>query len=113
MKAAGYIKNCTPTRALKDRTPYKAWHGKQPDLAHLCELGCKAWVLNMNENLKIYKQSIECLLIGYSENSKAYRCWDQANRRIHVNWNVTFAKSQDLQECPLHPGMVLGDGRWM
>jgi IS30 family transposase len=33
-----YILNRSPTKALNDRTPYKAWHGCKPAVSHL-------WVL--------------------------------------------------------------------
>jgi hypothetical protein len=109
-KAAGYIKNRAPTRSLENKTPYEVWHGCRPDLLHLRELGCKAWVLTMTENPKILPRSVECILVGYSENSKAYRCWHRSSGRIHISWNVTFAESQDLAERSLHPGVILTEG---
>jgi hypothetical protein len=107
MKAAGYIKNRMPMRTLKKKTPFEVWYGRRPDLSNLRELGCKAWVYTMGDNPKIYNRSTECILVGYSENSKAYRCWDRATGRIHVTRNVTFSKSKDLVPRPLHPGVIM------
>jgi hypothetical protein len=95
VKAARYIKNHTATKML-ERTPFEMWYGMKPDLLNLCELGCKAWVYNMLDHPKIYNRSIECVLVGYLENSKAYQCWDRTNGKIHITQNVTFAKSKDL-----------------
>jgi hypothetical protein len=89
--------------------PYELWYGRKPDLSNLRELGCSAWVYNMADNPKIYDRSIKCVLVGYSGNSKAYRCWDRTNGRIHITRNVTFAESQDSRPRPLHPGVILGD----
>ena len=63
----------------------------------------------MDNNPKIYNHSIECLLVGYSNNSKAYWCWDKRTDHIHVTHNVVFAELQDLQIQALHPGLVLND----
>src|SRR5882724_5838385 len=57
MKAAGYLKNCMPTRTLADKTPFKMWYGCHPDVSHLHELGCKFWVHIPSENPKIYNRS--------------------------------------------------------
>jgi transposase InsO family protein len=32
---AVYILNRSPTKALNDRTPYKAWHRRKPEVSHL------------------------------------------------------------------------------
>jgi hypothetical protein len=78
-----------------------------PDLSNPRKLRCKAWVYNMSENPKIFNCSTECVLVGYSDNLKAYHCWDCTNERIHVTRNITFTESQDLNSRPLHPGVTL------
>ena len=42
---AAYLRGHTPTRTLKDKTPYEAYYGSQLDVSHLCELGCQAFIL--------------------------------------------------------------------
>src|SRR5882672_6768893 len=107
VKAASYLKNCTPTRMLVDKTPYKMWYGRCPNVSHLRELVCKVWVHIPGDNPKIYNRSIECVLVGYSENSKTYCCLERSSGRIHVSRNVLFTESQDLRERPLHPGLTI------
>ena len=98
VRAAGYLKNLSTTRSLKSKTPHEAWYDQHPDLTHLRELGCRAWVFVVDNNLKIYNRSIECKLVSYSDNSKAYHCWDKWSGQIHTTQNVVFAESQDLRE---------------
>ena len=74
VKAASYLNTCMPTRTLEDTTPFEMWCGERPDVSHLCELGCKVWVHIPGDNPKIYNRSVECILVGYSDSSKAYRC---------------------------------------
>jgi len=78
-------------------------------VSHLHELGCKVWVHIAGENPKIYNRSIECVLVGYSDNSKAYRCLERSTGRIHTTRNTVFAESQDLRIRPLQPGVTVGD----
>ena len=72
MKAAGYLENHTPTRTLDNKTLFEMWYGEHPNISHLHELGCKVWVHIPGENPKIYNRSVECILVGYSNCSKAY-----------------------------------------
>ena len=54
------------TRNLLNQTPYELWKGWKPDYSYLQEIGCQAFVLIQNcHNLKIFKRSIECALVGY------------------------------------------------
>ena len=61
-----YMKNHTLLRSLKGKTPFEAYYGKKPNLSHLQEIGCHAFVLKQGLNPKIYNWSIEYILIGYS-----------------------------------------------
>ena len=45
VQTAAYLKDSTPTCTLKDKTLYEMYYGQKPDLSHLCEIGCKAFVL--------------------------------------------------------------------
>ena len=72
VKAVSYLKTHTPTRTLEDKTPFEMGYGERPDVSHLHELGCKVWVHIHGDNPKIYNRSVECILLGYSDSSKAY-----------------------------------------
>src|SRR5882724_11884474 len=104
-----YLKKIATTKTLRNKTPYKAWHNKLPNVLHLRKIGCKAWVFVMDNNPKICNRSVPCILVGYSDNSKAYCCWDRTSSRIHVTRNVVFAESQDMATHALHPGIVVNN----
>lgn len=40
-----YILNISPTKAILNQTPYKAWKGKKPSISHLKVFGCIAYAL--------------------------------------------------------------------
>ena len=92
-----YLKDHMPTRMLRDKMPYEMYYGWKPDLSHLHEIGCKAFILIQSETWpKIYNRSLECILVGYLENSKSFRCWNKQTGHIIVSRNVHFVESKDV-----------------
>lgn len=106
---ANYLHIRTPTRSLPcNVTPFEAYHNRKPDLSHLREIGCRAFVLIQNKhNPKIYERSIECVLIGYGPDSKTYRCYHRATRKLVQSYHVAFIESFEEGARPLHPGVIL------
>ena len=44
VNTANYLRNRSPCLSLRGHiTPYEAWHGKKPDIAHLRTFGCIAY----------------------------------------------------------------------
>jgi len=43
---AVYTKNCSPTAALKGKTPYEAFWGEKPDISNLRVFGSQCYVHN-------------------------------------------------------------------
>jgi hypothetical protein len=73
---------------------YEHWTGSRPDLSHLREIGCRAFVLIQNQhNPKVNNRSIECVLIGYSLDSKVYRCYHRATHKVFISYHVSFIES--------------------
>jgi hypothetical protein len=69
-----YILNCSPTKALNGRTPYKAWHGRK-EFGHISKFDDK---------------STPGVFIGYAEGSKAYRILDPGTQRVRTTRDVVF-----------------------
>ena len=99
---ASYLSTLTASKAAKGRTPYELWFGTRPSLSHLCKIGCRAYVLVNGNNLKIAAKSVECVLVGYASNAKAYHCWHRESRRIVDSYHVTF-----VEHLNDHPQMSL------
>ena len=92
---SSYMKNRTLSRSMSEKTPFEAYYGRKLNLSHLRELGCHAFILKQGNNPKIYYQSVECILIGYSQNSKSYRCYHWESQWIHTSHDICFIESQD------------------
>ena len=96
---ATFISNRSPTRALKGKTPYKAWIGKKPDVSFLREFGSEVWVLDESRNRsKLEAKVKKVIFVGIMEGSKAIRYWDKDSRAIRVLMNFTFSRSRELRE---------------
>ena len=112
---SSHLHTKTPTRSLQDLTPFEKWHKRKPDYSYMREIGCKAFVLIQNRhNPKIFKRSIECVLIGYDTNSKTYRCYHRMV--VEGRWKSRTVvegrwKSRTVVEGRWKLRMVV-EGRW-
>jgi transposase InsO family protein len=86
-----YIKNRSPSAALQNKTPYEMWHGHLPVVKHLRIFGstCYALIPEQQRN-KLEARSRKCIFLGYSNTSKAYRLYDEANIKFIVSRDVIF-----------------------
>jgi len=48
---AAYVHNRSYTISIRGQTPYEAWHGIKPNIAHLREFGVPVWVLLQGQNI--------------------------------------------------------------
>jgi hypothetical protein len=111
VEIAGYIAQRRPTTYQCNKTPYEALYNEKPDLSHLHKIGCQAFVLIQNvHNPKIFDRSLECQLIGYSPNSKAYICYHKPSRRVLTSYHVKFIESHQTVPKPLQPGRIINSG---
>lgn len=87
---AAYLSNRMPTRG-STKTPYEIWHKKTLNLRHLRVFGCSAMARVPKANWNSFDvKSMECIMLGYSETSKAYRLYDKTKRRATVSRDVAF-----------------------
>ena len=67
---AFYILNRSPMKALAGKTPFKAWFGRQPNLAHLRHFGCDAYLHVPNaQRTKLKPKARLCTFLGYVPNT--------------------------------------------
>ena len=75
-------------------TPYEAWFGRKPSLAHLRPFGCPAYAYVPPElRKKLDSRTRRCILLGYVHvTTKMWRLWDPARKHIFDCSSVTFAE---------------------
>lgn len=77
INAAVYLKNRSPHKAVKDKTPEEVWTGEKVNLGHLRVFGCIAYV----HVPKVARQKWDAkgkpyIFTGYCEETKGYRLFD-------------------------------------
>ncbi|KAG8499213.1 hypothetical protein CXB51_005648 [Gossypium anomalum] len=72
VSTAMYLQNRLPTKALAHKTPFKAWFGFKPSLAHLKVFGCVCYAHTPAvKRDKLLKRAQPGILVGYSLVKKA------------------------------------------
>lgn len=71
LKTAVYLKNCSPTKAIKNAVPLQVWNGgKSLSLKHLRIFGCTAYAhVNTPSNSKLSPRAKKYIFVGYNANS--------------------------------------------
>jgi hypothetical protein len=91
VNAAVYTLNRISSRTIHDTTPYEKWFGHTPDVKHLRTFGSIAYAHVPKElRKKLDSKTRECLFLGYSETSKAYRLWYPEKRGVILSRDVIF-----------------------
>lgn len=98
VNAAAYIRNRCPTKALDEYTPYEGWTGKKPYVGFMRIFGSRVIALNKRHRYnKFAPKGKEFVLVGYSEESKAYRLWERGSRTVEKYRDVRFLEDQDIE----------------
>ncbi|XP_042396841.1 uncharacterized protein LOC121986987 [Zingiber officinale] len=91
-----YLLNRLPTKVLGGRTPFEAWMGRKPHLAHLRVFGCVAYVKNATPHLKkLDDRSSPMVYLGVEEGCKAHRLFDPRHGKLQVSRDVVFQENSE------------------
>lgn len=110
VSTAAYMRNRSPTKAMKELTPYEAWTGQKPDVGGLRVFGCQAFVhIPKDERRKLDSMSQKCIFLGYGATTKGCHLYDPQKKIICHSRDVIFnenehgkLKSQDEREKHVH-----------
>lgn len=93
---AVHIINRSPTHTLENfLTPFEAYTGNKPSIAHLRIFGCKAYAhVPQERRQKLDSKTIECTYLGYSEHKKAYTLVHRSSGRLVESRDVHFDEGE-------------------
>jgi transposase InsO family protein len=90
-----HVLNRSPTLVVKDMTPEEAWSGVKPNVDYFRVFGCISHVhVSDSKRKKLDDKSFQCVLLGMSEESKAYRLYDPVSKKIVVSRDVVFEENE-------------------
>ena len=91
LSTAVYLRNRSPTSALKGKTPFEAREGKKPNVSHLKSFGCTCYAhIPKDERKKLDSKSKKCILLGYGDCVKGYRVYDISRSKVIHSRDVIF-----------------------
>jgi transposase InsO family protein len=91
VNTAVHIRNISITRSVENKTPQEAWSGKIPTVKYLKIFGSKAVMLKKGpKQFKFSPKGTECFMVGYSNESKAYRVYVPSIRNVVKTRDVKF-----------------------
>ncbi len=80
-------------------TPFELWKGCKPDVLYFRIFGSPAFTHVPDElRRKLDPKAVECIFVGYCENSKSFRMWNPATRKIIISRDVTFKEKEVNKE---------------
>ena len=101
LSTAVYLRNRSPTKAVKGMTPFEAWTGEKPNVEHLRVFGCAAYAhVAKDERKKLDRKSRKCVLLGYGTETKGYRLYDLERAKVFYSRDVVFNESRCGIEVP-------------
>ncbi|GJV27726.1 retrotransposon protein, putative, ty1-copia subclass [Tanacetum coccineum] len=89
------ILNMVPTKKV-DKTPYKLWYGKVPNLSYLKVWGCEA--LGREIRLQTEQRSFKCIFIGYPKETMGYDFYFPPENKIIVARYAEFFKKRLINQ---------------
>ena len=85
---------------MKGNTPFKEYFGHNLDMSNLRVFGSTAWArIPLNKRRDLQPQRIECLFIGYIDESKGFKLLDIKTKQIIIERSVKF--DEPLREVEL------------
>ena len=107
LQHAAYIHEWAPTKALPGTTPYEAWNGIKPNVAHLWEFATPVYMLVQGQNRpKLLPKSKPHLFLGYDDGSLSVKYYIAKTRKVHTLRNYKFLTNLSLRETPPEPLFV-------
>ena len=112
---AAIVLNALPRRLLHGKTPYELVHNEKFDVNVLRVFGCRAFVVDDYAEGKLSSRVLECIYIGYDEQSKSHRVFmpnGTTRRSQSVICDEAFTKRnvEEVIHSEAEPNAVTGSG---
>nr|GEX16931.1 hypothetical protein [Tanacetum cinerariifolium] len=96
---ACYTKNRSIIIPTHGKTPYQIINDMKPSIKHLHIFSCICYITRDGKNLdKMKEKGDQCILVGYSTQSKGYRVYNKRTRMIVESIHICFDKIKEVLE---------------
>ena len=91
------IFNKTNILVNNTQTPHELWYGKTCTVKYFKSFGRKCYIKRTDENLgKFEPRADEGILLGYSPQSKGYKCYNKIHRKIVESIDVVVDEEGNI-----------------
>ena len=99
LSTASYVRNRSPTTAVKVMTLYEMWKGYKPNVNHLRIFGCSAYAhIPKDERSKMDPKAKKSIFLGYGIGIKGYRLFDTDTSKVFHSRDVRFNETASISE---------------
>ncbi|KAL6321787.1 hypothetical protein AAG906_035477 [Vitis piasezkii] len=99
----GPIKPISNGKKSKKQDSEEAWSGVKPSVEHFRVFGC---ISHLDD------KSLSCVLLGVSEESKAYRLYDPVSQRIITSRDVVFEEDKNWDWGKKYEESIVSELEW-
>jgi hypothetical protein len=86
-----YLTNRSPTCSNGGVSLEHVYNGKAPDLNHLKVFRMLVYIhVSKSQRSKLESKSIKCMMVGYNDRSKTYKCFDPKEKKVLISKDVVF-----------------------
>nr|GEZ59831.1 hypothetical protein [Tanacetum cinerariifolium] len=97
-----YTQNRSIIISAHRKTPYHIINDRKPSIKHLHIFGCVCYITSNGENLdKIKEKGDQCILVGYSTQSKGYRVYNKRTIMIVESIHIRFDKIKEVSKTSI------------
>ena len=93
-----YLKNRQPHTAVKEQTPYEAFHGNKPSIMHLKPFGSECYIHVPKQQrlagIKLQPRAQRAILTGYANDDHHYRVHLPESKHTLVTNDIFFPPSK-------------------
>nr|XP_034893821.1 uncharacterized protein LOC118033088 [Populus alba] len=108
-----HILNRCPTLAVKNKTPAEMWNGHKPSVDYFRVFGCISHVhVPDSKRIKLDARSVKCILLGVSDESKAYKLFDPISNKIIISRDVVFEEDKQWTWDDDHKQAIYTELEW-
>ncbi|BBN70197.1 hypothetical protein Prudu_1446S000200 [Prunus dulcis] len=108
-----HVLNRSPTFVVKNQTPKEAWSGVKLTEEYFKVFGCVSHVhVPDSKRTKLDDKSLRCVLLGVSEESKAYTLYDPVSQKMLVSRDVVFEEDKSWDWAKRHEEVILANLEW-
>ena len=98
VKTAIYIQNWIKDKVLA----HELYFGTKPNLRHLRVFGSITYVhVPKEKRRKLDAKAEKCILVGYLDEQKGYKCYNPLTKQAHVSRDVVFDDSRPRLQSEL------------